>query len=226
MTTCFWRSRHISRSSMPSGKHYSLLAASCPNGANQTCDKSPWAAAATQTFCPVPSLAWFICSPNALSELRQAGVSLTAQGAARATAPQPFGARTSLTPLFIWKSLALAEWSGLLLTQNQTKSNQWCHDQPRRRNIKPPTSLDNAQYTSKRRIHLQSLSNTLLKYAHYLKVTMHITQVIFFPTSLGNNKNVKQEINLTQWSFINKPIRINQSRQHKQQIQLIQLKSY
>lgn len=55
---------------------------------------------------------------------------------------------------------------------------------------------------------------------------MHITWVIFFTTSFGNNKNVKQEINLTQWSIINKRIRINQSRQQKQQIQLIHLKSY
>lgn len=120
MTTCFWRSRHIGRSSMPSGKHHSLRAAPRPNGANQTCDKSLRAAAATQTYWPVPSLAWFICSPDGLSELKQTGVSLT--GGDRATALQPLSARSSRTPLFIWASLALAEWSGLLLTQNQIKS--------------------------------------------------------------------------------------------------------
>lgn len=42
-------------------------------------------------------------------------------GACVATALQSFGTRSSLTPLFIWKSLALGELTSLLLTQNLIK---------------------------------------------------------------------------------------------------------
>lgn len=153
--------------------------ASRPRRANQTCDKSlrvaaaAAAAAATQTYWPVPSLARFICSPRrSQSEPKQTGVSLT--GCDGATAQQPLSARSSLTPLFIWTSLALAQWSGLLLTQNQIKP------------VISRSAKTTQHETSCWRVHLYKVRNTLLKHANNLKVTLEL----FFPNIFWEQKQL------------------------------------
>lgn len=117
MTTCFWRSHRIVRISMPSGKHYSLLPASFPNGADQIYNKSIWGPGHTN-FLPGAIISMvYLLTRRFLKAEASWGLSYRV-AAAHVTALQPLSAPPSLTPLFIWKSLALPNLSGLL-TQNQ-----------------------------------------------------------------------------------------------------------
>lgn len=86
--------------SAPSGKHYSLPPPWHPNEANETNDKSISRWDRSLTLCRVPSLEWLICSANTLWEQKRAVLLMSPSCSSKCLS-------SSLTLLFIWKSLVL-----------------------------------------------------------------------------------------------------------------------